>query len=37
MPHVPLHVHTLVEDGRVMSKGVNDQGDIAFACLVELR
>ena len=37
MPHVPLHVHTLVEDGRIMSKGANEQGDIAFACLIELR
>ena len=32
----PLEMHTLVEDGRVLSKGVNGQGDVAFACAIEL-
>lgn len=35
MPDVPLTMHTLVEEGRVLSKGVNPDGEIAFACLME--
>ena len=35
LPDVPLAMHTLVEDGRVLSKGVNEQGETAFACLIE--
>lgn len=36
LPGVPLAMHTLVEDGRVVSKGVNEQGETAFACLIEI-
>lgn len=36
LPGVPLTVHTLVEDGRVLSKGVNPDGQIAFACAIDL-
>ena len=36
LANVPLVVHTLVEDGRVLSKGVNEDGIIAFASLIEL-
>ncbi len=35
LPGVPLAMHTLVEEGRVLSKGVNEQGETAFACLIE--
>ena len=37
LPGVPLHVHTLVEDARVLAKGVNEQGQTSFACLIELQ
>ena len=37
MPGVPLEMHTFVEDGRVLSKGVNPAGGIAFASAIELR
>ena len=36
LPGVPLSMHTLVEDGRVLSKGVNPAGEIAFACAIDL-
>lgn len=36
MPGVPLTMHTLVEEGRVLSKGVNERGETAFACAIEL-
>lgn len=36
LPGVPLAMHTLVEEGRVLSKGVNPDGQIAFASLIEL-
>ena len=36
LPDVPLAVHTLVEEGRVLSKGVNPDGQTAFACAIEL-
>ncbi len=36
LPGVPLVMHTLVEDGTVRSKGVNEQGEVAFTCLIEL-
>ena len=36
LPGVPLAMHTLVEEGRILSKGVNPDGQIAFACLIEL-
>ena len=36
MPGAPLAVHTLVEDGRVLSKGVREDGNVAFACAIEL-
>lgn len=35
MPGVPLAMHTLVEEGRVLSRGINEQGETAFACLIE--
>ena len=35
LPGVPLQVHTLVEEGRVLSKGVNADGQTAFACAIE--
>ena len=35
LPGVPLQVHTLVEDDRVLSKGVNPDGKVAFASLIE--
>ena len=37
MPGAPLSVHTLVEDGRVLSKGVREDGNVAFACAIELK
>lgn len=37
LPGVPLLVHTHVEDGLVLSKGVNPDGNIAFAAAIELR
>lgn len=33
---VPLEMHTLVEDGRVLSKGLNEAGEIAFTCAIDL-
>ena len=36
LPGAPLAVHALAEDGRVLMKGVNVEGAIAFAGLVEL-
>lgn len=36
LPGVPLAMHTLVEDGRVLSKGVDEEGETAFAALIEL-
>lgn len=36
LPGVPLAVHTLVEEGRILSQGVNPDGQIAFASLIEL-
>ncbi len=36
-PNEPITVLTLVEDGRVLSKGVNADGTTAFAGLIELR
>lgn len=36
LPGVPLQVHTLVEDGLVLSKGLNEDGAVAFACSIEL-
>ncbi len=35
LPGQPLKMHTLVEDGRILSKGVNPSGEIAFASLIE--
>lgn len=37
LPGAPLAMHTLAEEGRVLSKGVNEDGTIAFACLMELQ
>lgn len=37
LPGVPLAMHTLVEEGRVLSKGVNPAGETAFACAIELQ
>ena len=37
LPGVPLAMHTLVEDGMVRSKGLKEDGTIAFACAIELR
>lgn len=37
MPGVSLVMHTLVEDGIVRSKGVNPDGETAFACEMVLR
>lgn len=36
MPDVPLHVHTLVENGHAQAKGVRDDGGTAFVCSIEL-
>ena len=36
-PHVPITMQTLVEDDRVLSRGLNEEGAIAFACAIELR
>lgn len=36
LPGAPLAVHTLVEDGSVLSKGVREDGNVAFACAIEL-
>lgn len=32
----PLEMHTLVEDDQVLSKGINEDGDVAFACAIDL-
>lgn len=37
MPGAPLQVHTLVEDGIVLQKGVREDGNVAFACRMELK
>ena len=37
LPDHPFTVHTLVEDGRVLSKGVTEDGTTTFAGLIELR
>ena len=36
LAHAPLEMHTLVEDGHVLSKGINENGDVAFACAIDL-
>ena len=36
LPESPLTVHTLVQDGTVLSKGVREDGNVAFACAIEL-
>ncbi len=36
LPGVPLVMHTLVEDGFARVKGVNPEGEISFACAIEL-
>ena len=33
---MPLAVHTLVEDRRILGKGVREDGDTSFGCLIEL-
>lgn len=35
-PGEPLEMHTFVQDGVVLSKGVNPAGETAFACAIEL-
>lgn len=37
LPDSPLQIHTLVEDGHVLSQGVREDGNIAFASAIELR
>lgn len=37
LPDSPITVHTLVESGHVLSKGAREDGNIAFACDIELR
>ena len=37
MPDAPLSIHTLVEDGQILSKGVREDGNTAFACCIELK
>ena len=32
----PLTVHSLVEDGRVLAKGLREDGEISFASIIEL-
>lgn len=36
LPGVPLEMQLLVQDGRVLAKGINPDGEIAFACDMEL-
>lgn len=36
LPNTPLDVHTLVENERVLSKGVREDGNVSFACAIEL-
>ena len=36
LPDAPLTVHTLVEESRVLSKGVREDGEIAFMCAMEI-
>ena len=36
LPGKPLDIYTLVEDGRVLSKGVREDGKTAFSCVIEL-
>ena len=35
-PGVPLEIQTLVQDGQVLAKGIDADGDVAFACVIEL-
>lgn len=35
LPDAPLAIHTHVEEGLVMSKGVREDGEVAFACTIE--
>lgn len=37
LPGSPIHMHSLLKDGRALVKGVNEQGETAFACAIELR
>lgn len=37
LPGKPLDIYTLVEEGRVLSKGVREDGKTAFTCVIELR
>lgn len=36
LPAAPLEMHTYIESNRILFKGINEQGDIAFACAAEL-
>ena len=36
-PGVPLSVHALVEDGRILVKGLRDDGEISFASAIGLK
>ena len=36
VPDEPLAIHTLAEDARVLSKGVREDGETAFACAIDL-
>lgn len=36
LPGAPLSIHTLVREGSVLAKGVREDGETAFTCLIEL-
>ena len=36
LPGSPLTVHTLVQEGAVLSRGVREDGNVSFACAIEL-
>ena len=33
---VPLAIHLLVEDGRILAKGLRENGEVSFGCAIEL-
>lgn len=35
LPGAPLEIHTLAEGARVLSKGINEAGEVAFTCAIE--
>ena len=36
LPDEPLHIHSFVENETALCKGVNQDGEVAFVCAMEL-